>query len=117
MQDPLTTAALDAPMSSKQFVILAKPADNDNGSTLSPLGSRREILAQLASRNTMPEREGDDLLYGPGITIQLPPETDPITQMLISITEEEIAWQVIGRFVRDLSWKLLDPVSGRELNS
>ncbi len=99
-------------MSSNQFVILARGSGNGQ---LAAIGSRREIIDRLACRNTMADREGGDVLYGPGITIQLPPSVDPITQMLMSINEEEIAWQVIRRLVRELDWKLLDPETGREL--
>lgn len=65
--------------------------------------------------NTAPDREGGDTLYGPGIRIELPPG-EPVTQMLLSVTEEEIAWQVIMKMARTLAWRLYDPVSGRELN-
>ena len=86
---------MDLHVTTQQFVILSK--DEPKGSGLPVIGSRREILDQLSKRNTMPEHDGDDVLYGPGICIQLPPDTDPIIQMLITITEEEIAWQVIDR--------------------
>ena len=59
--------------------------------------------------------DGEDILYGPGIRIELPPG-EPITQMLMTIVEEEIAWQVIMRLAKGLRWKLLDPATGRELN-
>ena len=82
------------------------------------IGSRREILAKLADRNTRPERDGaDDVLYGPGIQVELAPNQDPVTQMLVTITEEEIGWLVLQRLVRELPWKLLDPSTGLELGS
>lgn len=100
-------------MPSQQIVILSSDAAPSGGG-LAPLGSRREIVDQLANQNTSPERDGEDVLFGPGIRIELPPE-DPITQMLMTITEEEIGWQVIMRLARLYVWKLFDPVSGREL--
>ena len=99
-------------MTTRQFVILSR--EHTQGTELRPIGARADILAGLGCRNTMAEREGDDLLYGPGITIELPPGADPVNQMLISVTEEEIAWLVITRLVRELNWKLLDPSTGRE---
>lgn len=84
---------------------------------MAALGSRKEIVEQLSAFNTAPEREGeDDPLYGPGILISLPPMTDPVTQMLVSVTEEEIGWQVILRIAKHFCWKVVDTSSGRELN-
>jgi len=97
----------------QQMVILARSGASDGA--LAPLGSRREILAGTQPYNTAPDRDGGDILYGPGIRIELPPG-EPITQMLLSVTEEEIAWQVIMKMARQLAWRLYDPVSGRELN-
>ena len=65
--------------------------------------------------NTRPEREGEDVLWGPGIRIDLSPGQDPVTQMLLSLVEEEIAWLVIMRLARECQWKLLDMETGQEL--
>lgn len=83
---------------------------------MSPIGSRRDLVAALAGHNTAPERrDGDDVLYGPGFRIELAPRQDPVTQMLLTITEEEIGWKVIPEVARKLRWKLLDPNTGMEL--
>ena len=94
----------------QQFVILAQSSDGDT-----PLGARAEVIAQLGALNTMPERDGEDVLWGPGIRIDLPPDQDPVTQMLLSIVEEEIAWLVIMRLARECRWRILDMETGREL--
>ena len=93
----------------QQFVILAR--DNDGPD----LGSRADVLVTLAGMNTRPEREGEDVLWGPGIRIDLSPGQDPVTQMLLSLVEEEIAWLVIMRLARECQWKLLDMETGQEL--
>ena len=100
-------------MSSQQFVILSR--DEAPGEGLAPLGSRKEITSQLGPYNTAPETDDGDILYGPGIRIELPP-SDPVTQMLMTVTEEEIAWLVIMRLAKGMNWKLLDPATGRELS-
>jgi len=97
-----------------QLVILARQAGKSG--ELAPIAPRSEIIRQLADRNTGPERTGDDVLYGPGIEIHLAPGQDPITQMLLSVTDEDIAWTVILRLARDLHWRIFDPYSGRELS-
>lgn len=96
---------------SQQLVILARAASTDDG--LPPLGSRDEILERLAGLNTAPAQAGEDILYGPGIRIELPPG-DPVSQMLMTVVEEEIAWQVIMRLAKDMQWKLRDMATGRE---
>ena len=99
-------------MSSQQLVILSREEPAAEG--LAPIGTRQEIVTRLRSLNTAPAVEGEDILYGPGIMIELPPG-DRVTQMLLTIVEEEIAWQVIMPLAKDLQWKLLDPATGREL--
>jgi hypothetical protein len=96
-----------------QLVILSRLTGK--AGELAPIATRSELVKQLALRNTGPERTGDDVLYGPGIEIQLAPGQDPVTQMLLTITDEDIAWTVIMRLARELQWRLFDPRSGREL--
>ena len=87
---------------SKQFVILSE--HQRDGEPLPPIGPRDEIVRRLSTLNTMPEREGEEVLYGPGISIEMPPGVDPVNQMLMTIVEEEIAWQVIARLVKELGY-------------
>jgi len=103
----------------RQLVIHSRNAAPDGG--MGSLGTRRAIVERLAGLNTAPETPGGDVLYGPGILIELPIDDDddraPITQMMLTIVEEEIAWLVIMKLARELDWKLLDPMSGRELSA
>lgn len=101
-------------MSRRQFVILSR--NGSSTESLSPLGTRAEIVKGLEHCNTAPESDGGDILYGPGIEIELPPGQDPVTQMLLSISDDDIAWVVVIRLAREFGWKILDPNSGRELN-
>lgn len=94
----------------QQFVILAR-----TGNGTAPLGSRAEIIEQLAGLNTSAEQDGEDVLWGPGIRIDLPPDQDPVTQMLLGIVEEEIAWLVITRLARECEWRIVDMETGDEL--
>lgn len=98
--------------SPQQFVILSAEPSSQG---MAVLGSRSSLLRDLAAFNCAPESEGADTLWAPGITIELPPGQDEITQMLMTIVEDEIAWLTIVRIVRHFGWKLLDPSSGREL--
>ena len=99
-------------MAGEQYVILAQ--HESAGGAMPEIGTRTEVLDQLAPFNTAPDSEGGNALYGPGYIIELPPQ-EPITQMLLTIVEEEIAWQVVMRLAKSLKWKLLDVASGREL--
>ena len=97
----------------QQYVILSNELATDNG--MVPIGSREEILNLLASFNTAPENDDESILFGPGIRIELPPDQDPVPQMVLSVVEDEIAWLVIMRLAKELKWKILDPMTGREL--
>ena len=98
---------------SKHFVIQTR-ADTGGGER-EPLGSREEILEALSHYNTMPECEGDYMLWGPGIRIELPPNESSVQQMLLHIVEEEIAWLPIVRLARQFNWSVTDIETGREL--
>jgi hypothetical protein len=105
---------------SSQYVILSKsdaPASSSSNG-MPPIGSRREIIRSLSGYNTAPESSDDDTtLYGPGIRLELPPGQDPVTQMLLTVVEEEIAWLVILRLAKAFAWKIVDMNTGRELNA
>ena len=98
---------------SKQFVIQSRTAGKD-GQRVS-LGSRKEIVDSLAQFNTIAEVEGGDVLWGPGIRIELPPNDGPVLQMLLYIVEEEIAWLPIVRLAKRFDWLVMDIETGREL--
>ena len=100
----------------RQFVILSAAEAQEAGS-LPAIGPRAEIFEKLARANTSPESSDDqDVLYGPGIRVELTPNQDPVSQMLVTVTEEEIGWQVLTRLINHFQWKLLDPNTGRELS-
>jgi hypothetical protein len=102
----------------KQFVILSGRESGTPGgaAALPPIGRRADVVEKLARCNTSPESsEASDVLYGPGIRIELTPGQDPTNQMLVTITEQEIGWLVLTRILNNFGWKLLDPESGREL--
>ena len=100
-------------MSKRKFVILSRtPAANGE---LAPIGTRAEVVAGLAHCNTSPEQAGGDVLYGPGVEFELPPQQDPVLQMLLAISDDDIAWIVIMRVAREFGWKVVDPTTGREL--
>jgi len=98
----------------RSLVILSpEPARSDGA--MAPIGSRRDIVAALRRHNTGPQAPGEDVLYGPGIEIEFPPGQDPITQMLLRTTDDDLAWDVIATISKATHWKLLDPATGREL--
>ena len=102
--------------STRQFVILSGGEPDEPGAML-PIGPRREIIEKLARANTAPDcADIGDVLYGPGIRIELTPNQDPVNQMLVTVTEEEIGWQVLTRLIHHFQWKLLDPNTNRELS-
>ena len=97
---------------SKQFVIQSRTAGQDGNRV--PLGNRNEIVESLSRFNTLAEVEGGDMLWGPGIRIELPPD-DVVQQMLLHIVEEEIAWLPIVRLAKQFDWSVTDIETGREL--
>ena len=97
-----------------QTFVIQSPDSSSKG--LAPIGSRKEIVDQLSRLNTAPERDGEDALFGPGIRIDLTPGRDPVEQMLLTVTEEEIAFLVIMRIARICGWRIIDPETGQEFD-
>ena len=99
-----------------QFAILSKRPSTSNG--MAAIGTRAQLIKDLSRYNTAPDSQGDDdVLHGPGIRLELPPGQETITQMILTVTEEEIAWLVIMRLAKTFDWKIVDTESGRELNA
>lgn len=101
-------------MAKRQLVITGPaPSDPDEAPTL---GSRREVLATLSKFNTWPDVEGGEFLYGPGLTMQMTPGAEELSQMLVAVLDEDIAWTVLTRICKTTHWQLLDLESGRSLS-
>lgn len=85
---------------------------------MEPLGSLQAVLDTLARFNTAPdgspsEGMGTLTLYGPGLVVHVPTATEAITQVLVSVTEEELAWPVLSRLCRAARWAMMDAETGR----
>ncbi|MFO0783105.1 MAG: hypothetical protein U0636_05430 [Phycisphaerales bacterium] len=100
-------------MARRTFVILSRQPSEEG--ILAPIGTRAQVMEGLAHCNTAPEVPTGDTLYGPGVEFELPPGQDPIRQMILTISDDDIAWVVIMRVAREFGWKVLDPTTGREL--
>ncbi|MEO1009371.1 MAG: hypothetical protein AAFX79_12480 [Planctomycetota bacterium] len=104
-------------MGRRQIVIVSSsPADEG----LPPLGTVDEVTEALAEYNTAPdgsagEGAGTHLLHGPGLVVEIPRNIDRVTQGLVTLIDEDIAWPVLMKVIKALPWKLLDLETGRSL--
>lgn len=98
---------------------------------MEPLGSLREIRGQLGRFNIAPdgsgasgmgERVGTGVFHGPGLVAEVPLAEEPstrggegpqISQILVTVTDEDFAFPVLIGLCRQFKWKLMDPDSGR----
>lgn len=99
----------------RQFVLMAASA---SGGALPSLGSGKQVKAILENYNTSPDGGprkalGTEMLHGPGMVVDIPTSADSISQIMATVTDEEIAWPVLSRLCRDQKWKLVDLESGR----
>ncbi len=97
----------------RHLVVISNAPARDGA--MAPIGSRADVLKQLSALNTYPDTPDGCVLYGPGIELHLGPGQDPILQMMLDVTDEDIAWLVIERIGRTLQWKFVDLASGNEL--
>lgn len=103
-------------MPKRQIVIVSsQPAEEG----MPPLGTIDEVSSALAEFNTAPDgsarsaETGTILLHGPGLVVELPMGIDRVTQGLVTLIDEDTAWPVLMRLVKNLPWKLLDLETGR----
>ncbi|HLO42626.1 MAG TPA: hypothetical protein VK176_16505 [Phycisphaerales bacterium] len=100
----------------RQFVLMSSaPAQ---GGALPALGSAKEVRSILENYNTAPDGGprkslGTEMLHGPGMVVDIPTSSESITQVMATVTDEEIAWPVLSRLCKDRKWKLVDLESGR----
>lgn len=96
-----------------------------------PLGSLKEVRTALGQCNISPdgsgqygygERLGTGVLHGPGMVMEVPLMEDPssnrgagpeISQVLVSVTDEDFAFPVLIRLCKLNGWRMMDPESGR----
>jgi hypothetical protein len=109
-------------MPKRQLVLInaAKPADTDDRdgpAGLPPLGDLRHVTSALARYNTAPDggKPGVGMLtlYGPGLIMEIPTGREDITQVMVTMTDDDFAFPVLTRLCREQRWTMMDPDSGR----
>lgn len=107
-------------------ILLVKTLDQDTQEGEAPppaalstvsLGRYEEVVKLLTQFNCSADGSplGPNVLYGPGVILQMPmaDRDDPVNQILVSLVEDSVAWPVLTRICRVLGWKMMDPSSGR----
>ncbi|MCC6675821.1 MAG: hypothetical protein IT436_01630 [Phycisphaerales bacterium] len=107
-------------MPPKKQIVLIKPVDpaaRNTAAGLKPLGSLRQVREALSNFNTAPDggkaRMGTEIMHGPGIVVEVATGQDEISQAMVTVLDEEIAWPVLSRICKSLGWKMMDIESGR----
>ncbi|MFM9997223.1 MAG: hypothetical protein ACKVU4_15650 [Phycisphaerales bacterium] len=83
-----------------------------------PLGSLDEVLQAFARCNTAPDggpkkRGGSEVLYGPGMVVDVPTFGPDVTQAMVSVSDDDIAFPVLQRLCKATGWRMVDLESGR----
>lgn len=98
----------------RQIVIMSSEPQTPSG--LAPMGSVRRITEQFSRFNTAPDGSPaltTVRLFGPGMVVELPQGFDQVTQAMVTVNEEDIAWPVLSRVCREFKWKMVDLDTGR----
>lgn len=99
----------------RRRLVLQKP-DPDAPPALLSLGKAESVADAMAPYNTAPDGSNKSLgtliLYGPGITIELPTTAPDVRQAMVTVVDEESAWPVLSRMCKANGWKMIDPDSG-----
>ncbi|MBX3381349.1 MAG: hypothetical protein KF805_14735 [Phycisphaeraceae bacterium] len=97
----------------------ATPARQDGTQSGGPIGTISEVKEVLAHYNTAPDGSprsaslGTEVLHGPGLIIELPTNQDEVTQALVTVIDDDIAWPVLSRLCKAAGWKMMDVETGR----
>jgi hypothetical protein len=97
----------------------SRPTRPDSPHQVGPLGTPKEVREILARYNTAPDGSprtaslGTEILHGPGLIVELPSNMEEVTQALVTVTDDDIAWPVLSRICKAVGWKMVDVESGR----
>lgn len=103
-------------MARKRQIVLMRPGGAPGESE--PLGSLREVLKALSLFNTAPDGSvrkmaAMEVAHGPGMVVEMPALTPQVTQAMVTVTDEEIAFPVLSRLCRGNGWTMVDLETGR----
>ena len=94
------------------------PADEGG---LPPLGTLKQVEQTLARFNTAPDGAlgkasmGLLTMYGPGMIVEIPTGNDEISQLMVTMTDDDFAFPVLMRLCREQKWTLMAPETGQRL--
>ncbi len=84
-----------------------------------PLGSLDEVRQRLGAFNTADDGDsrsdqtGMAILHGPGMVVEIPMSVDPVTQAMVTLVEEDMAWPVLMKLCQTTQWSMMDLETGR----
>src|SRR6516225_7460134 len=104
-------------MAKKRQLVLTRPPIAKGDPTVVPLGPRKEVMASLANFNLAPDgtksKTGMEVLWGPGMVMEWPASAGEVSQAQVSVSDDDMAWQVLQRLCKLLGLILVDLESGR----
>lgn len=106
-------------MARKRQLVVFRPSESgEPGAPNQSLGSEGEFIASLAPFNTAPDGSplrsvGTQILHGPGIAVEYADGQEEITQAILTVVDQDVAWPVLVRLCRSLGWKMQDIESGQ----
>ena len=86
---------------------------------MSPLGSLEEVRETLGGVNTACDgssrsaQTGTLVMHGPGLVAEIATGVEPVSQVMVTIQDEEMAWPVLMRLCLGANWAMMDVETGR----
>lgn len=103
----------------RQIVLMKKNPGAKPGDPPPPMGDRMGVRAAFANYNTAPDGGPalsgalTEILYGPGMIVEVPLNQDSVVQTMVSINDEDTALPVLMRLCKALGWAMVDIETGR----
>lgn len=98
----------------RQFVLMRSAQDGDSPE---PLGKLPDVEAFLSRYNIAPDGStngmGTKILHGPGMVVEVPLGLDRITQVIVTLNDDDFSWPVLMRLCSKESLAMVDLESGR----
>ena len=84
-----------------------------------PLGSLQDVQETLGAFNTACDgsdgsvEAGIIVMHGPGFVVEIATSVDPVSQAMVTLHDEDMAWPVLMLLCTRANWTMMDLDTGR----
>lgn len=106
-------------MATNRQIVLIKPDRDRSDGSMPPLGSLQSVQETLGGVNTACDgsdgvaESGIIVMHGPGFVVEIASGMDPVSQAMVTLHDEDMAWPVLMLLCTRAKWAMMDVETGR----